>query len=279
MRMSCCLLTCSIALMAVDGASAGPEARKEAVSVCLDQGKERPLFRIEREANAYPAPTPRPWASGRSVGAPNAGNLLGGAPLPPSPLYRCRREATCVGSSHAIEALQRAIVSYHRRIENREPLIIGDISGQGGGALREHKSHQSGRDVDIAVPRRGVDGKSDGEIDWSALAHLVEALVEGGDVDVIFLDYGYQAHIVRASKSPHMPRLVQWRSGVALERRINAGLVRHAPGHQGHIHVRFRCGAGEAECQPHPIGSIYIDRASVHAMADDVATTSRPSGR
>lgn len=224
---------------------------------CDEGGHERPLVTVQVEDAGSPEPIPRVWTTGRSVGAPNAGLLLGGVRLPRSRFYVCRSAATCVGSASTVEALERAIVRYRRRAGGRGVLRIGDISRVGGGALRGHKSHQSGRDVDISIPRR-VDGARSGEFDWEALALLIESLAEEGTVDAIFLDYAHQGEIVRASGGD-LSRLVQWRQGVDVAERVGEGLVRHAPGHDGHLHVRFRCGADEADCRPSPIGGVHIE--------------------
>lgn len=164
-----------------------------------------------------------------------------------------------MGSSRTVEALQRAIVRYQRRVGRREVLGIGDLSREGGGALRRHKSHQSGRDVDVMIPQRGGAGPDADEIDWVALGLLVEALAEEGVVDAIFLDYEHQAKMSEASKSQRLRSLVQWRDGVGVERRSPKGLVRHAPGHERHIHVRFRCGEDEVDCQASPIGDVHLE--------------------
>jgi murein endopeptidase len=235
----------------------GARAEDKGGQVCHEQGDERPLFTIDEEDATYPPPIPRAWTTGRSVGAPNAGLLLGGVRLPRSGFYVCRSAVTCVGSASTVEALLRAIIRYQRRMGGRAALRIGDISREGGGALREHKSHQSGRDVDITIPRRAGEVRT-GEIDWEATALLVESLAEEGAVDAIFLHYDHQAELVRRS-GRRMSSFVQWRPGVEVAARVNAGLVRHAPGHEGHMHVRFRCGADEDDCLPNPIGDVHIE--------------------
>lgn len=237
----------------------GLEAGDGRSRVCVEAGRERPPFTRVAEDARYPEPMPRVWMIGRSVGAPNAGLLLGGARLPRSHLYRCRSAVTCVGSSSTVEALLRAIVRYQRRMGLREPLGIGDISREGGGALYGHKSHQSGRDVDIAIPRRAGDGLSADDVDWRALGLLIEALTEEGSVDAIFLDYEHQGRLVSTSSDPRMRSLVQWRAGTGVEDRQREGLVRHAPGHVGHVHVRFRCGENDDGCLTNPIGDVHVE--------------------
>lgn len=224
---------------------------------CDEGGKKRPLVTIQTTGESFPYPIPRVWRVGRSVGAPNAGILLGGVRLPRSRFYACRSAATCVGSSSTIEALERAIIRYHRRAGGRGALRIGDISREGGGALRSHKSHQSGRDVDISLPRRAGEARPS-DFDWEALALLVESLAEEGAVDVIFLDYAHQAQVVRAS-GRDLSQLMQWRPGKDVADRTNDGLVRHAPGHDGHLHVRFRCGVDEEDCLSNPVGGVHME--------------------
>jgi murein endopeptidase len=127
------------------------------------------------------------------------------------------------------------------------------MSRQRGRRIGGHRSHQSGRDLDIRLPLR--DGFADKvtptprRVDWAAVHALVRAFDESGAVTRIFLDYRLQKRLYKVAKAAGadrktLRRLIQFPRGPAAGR----GLVRHSPGHDIHIHVRFACAAHESEC-------------------------------
>jgi murein endopeptidase len=130
--------------------------------------------------------------------------------------------------------------------------MLGSMSRQRGGPLGGHKSHQTGRDLDVGLPRKpGVSPwktLTRHRIDWQAAWALVRALADA-DVAVIYLDYGRQRWLRDAAREAgatdeEIRRVLQYPRGSAARR----GIVRHADGHTGHLHVRFRCGPCETEC-------------------------------
>ncbi|MEZ4430437.1 MAG: penicillin-insensitive murein endopeptidase [Nannocystaceae bacterium] len=180
----------------------------------------------------------------QSVGRPNAGALVSGVQLPENPaLYTRRLPALAWGSTFAITRLQEGVARFRRDSGFRGELAIGGISKQHGGPFSPHKSHQSGRDVDITLPRRA------GAHDWDATWSLVEAFIETGAVERIFLDHGRQRGLYEAARRAGVPtrtleRVIQYPRG-----RGSPAIVQHVRGHAEHIHVRFRCGPTEARCE------------------------------
>jgi murein endopeptidase len=189
---------------------------------------------------------------GIAVGAPDAGRLLGGVAIPPGEGYRLRFPDAAYGSSHSVGELVRALQGYRERTAYAGTLTIGAMSRIRGGPLGDHHSHQSGRDVDIRLPRR-VDVPAwmtltKRRVDWLALWDLAVALAEV-DTAVVYLDYTLQAELYRAARDsgvpkPELRRILQYPRGHA----ANRGLIRHEPGHATHVHVRFGCGPCEVEC-------------------------------
>jgi murein endopeptidase len=115
-----------------------------------------------------------------------------------------------------------------------------------------HISHQSGRDVDIRLPvREGVPRSKPAtgkRVDWDATLALIHAFARAQAVELILLDYGAQQRLYRRAKAAGMGKeqlaeLFQYPRGS----KANSGIVRHSPGHEGHIHVRFSCGPVELE--------------------------------
>ncbi len=189
---------------------------------------------------------------GIAVGAPDAGMLIGGVVIPEGEGYRRRFPDASYGSSHAVGELVRALAWFDERKTYTGTLTIGAMSRVRGGPLGGHSSHQTGRDVDIALPRRAdVPGwmtLTKRRVDWLAVWELAVALAEV-DTFVVWLDYALQEEVYRAAKDAGVPkdelrRILQYPRGHA----ANRGLVRHEPGHDTHLHVRFGCGPCEVEC-------------------------------
>ena len=188
-----------------------------------------------------------------SVGKPNKGKLVNSISLPENkPLYTIRKPDESFGSSHALYNLQLAIAQWRQATGYSGSLLIGAISKKGGGRLRPHSSHQSGRDVDIRLPLKRKDGSSDNvdDVDWDATWGLILALVSTGEVEYIFLTTDRQRHLLKAAKragasADLIDRILQYPETSGNKN----GIVRNQKGHTAHIHVRFRCAANETRCE------------------------------
>lgn len=191
---------------------------------------------------------------GQSIGRPDRGRIKKAVELPESPsLYTKRQAGGLWGSSHTIEQLVTGIANFRRDSGFEGELVIGALSRRGGGRFPPHRSHQSGRDVDIRLPLLpGAVSTHDphpAEVDWHAAWCLVEALHDLGTVNVIFLDIKLQRRLYEAARAlgvshDELRELVQWTPNSGRE-----PIVRHSRGHTGHIHVRFECGPDEPRCK------------------------------
>lgn len=192
---------------------------------------------------------------GVSVGKPNKGKLVNGKQLPENDkLYTIRKPEEAFGSSHTLSHLQAALAEFRRATGYDRELVIGAISKKSGGRISPHSSHQSGRDVDIRMPaKKGVkssemDDPSD--IDWNATWGLIRALVATGEVQYIFMSHSRQKYLYEAAKKAgakkdELERIIQYPH----KAKTNNGIVRHAKGHDVHIHVRFTCASNETKCE------------------------------
>jgi murein endopeptidase len=141
-----------------------------------------------------------------------------------------------------IQSIERAVREVRRCHPGTPVLSIGDLSRKSGGWLRPHRSHQSGLDADIGYyystgPAwfvRATDENFDAERTWA----LVRALIEGGNVQYVFMDRTVQK-LIQPVAHDHLPRGVSeedlFRGPVPHET-----IIRHEPGHATHFHVRFR---------------------------------------
>ncbi|MBL4683610.1 MAG: penicillin-insensitive murein endopeptidase [Nannocystaceae bacterium] len=188
---------------------------------------------------------------GLSVGRPDAGWLVNGVRLPKGAGYHLRLPKSAYGSSHAVEQIMIGLTLFRLVSENPHDLELGAMSRARGGELGGHRSHQSGRDLDIRLPRRdGVPSWVEltrRRIDWLTTWHLVQAMLHA-DATAIFLDYAAQKQLHRAAKAAgvdrkELRRVLQYPDG-----RSAAGIVRHSPGHEKHMHIRVGCGPYEVEC-------------------------------
>lgn len=193
-------------------------------------------------------------AGGISIGRPSRGRLVRGVELPDRPdLYVRRKPDESYGSTHAIKELMGAIVRFRHETGFKRSIVIGGISRAKGGRFRPHKSHQSGRDIDIRMPlTAAAEGKrhiTANDIDWRATWQLIHAFIRNGQVEYVFLEYKLQKRLYKAARETGVPQeqLAEW---IQWPRppKTNKGIVRHVQGHQVHFHVRVRCAPTETHC-------------------------------
>lgn len=205
---------------------------------------------------------PIPPALGQSVGRPHAGRLRNAARLVAGPGYVIRRPERAYAAAHVVAHVRRAVAAVRRRHPRAHALAIGDLSARRGGRISGHRSHQSGRDVDLGLyyvrkPRRYPNEfvpASPRTLDLAATWALISALAatadDDGGVERMFLDYRLQRALYRWALAHGVPRdevrrLFQYPDGRGAPR----GLIRHVPAHADHLHVRFKCPAADRGCR------------------------------
>ncbi|MDC0722127.1 penicillin-insensitive murein endopeptidase [Nannocystis bainbridge] len=196
-------------------------------------------------------------AGGLSIGKPNRGKLVRGVELPDRPdLYVKRKPDESFASTHTVMQTMAAITRFRHDSNFKGQVVIGGMSRARGGRFRPHKSHQSGRDVDIRLPvLRAAEGKrhiTSADVDWKATWQLMRAFLDTGEVEYIFLEFALQKRIYKAARESGVsqeqidawlewPKKIKGRSN----KRV---LIRHVEGHRTHMHVRIRCGPQEKHC-------------------------------
>ena len=203
-----------------------------------------------------------PHAEGSvSIGTAQEGHLEGGFELPENNVWiRFYRKVKNRGSNHATLELA-ALMARASRVVNQAVggslLTIGDCSSEDGGDIRGHRSHNSGRDVDIlfyvvdehgrSIPatgfykfddtgrakKRGKPQYFDVERNW----WLVRTLVASEDpyVQYIFVSKGLRALMLDfAKKNGEAKEILRKARRILMQ-------PKDALPHDDHYHVRIYC--------------------------------------
>ena len=192
----------------------------------------------------FSVPPDQPVATSR--GRPHKGRLIDGAALPVNEsLYTIRFERLAFGTTLAVLNIQRALASFRYETAYPGTIYIGAMSRKTGRRLRPHKSHQSGRDVDVRLPAMPYATRTqklrEWEVDWHATWALIRAFAETGEVQQIFLEMKFWRRLRKAAVEMGTPD--------AEIASIMRTYVRHSRGHVAHIHVRFVCSEAAEYCR------------------------------
>ena len=242
------------------------EAQNPGLGEHLDAGVTLELWvepQVHRRRDVGRIPGLALDTAARSIGAPNHGRLERGVPLPPSPLYLRRIPPLMVGSGATITHLYAAIARFRQAYGYAGEVVVADLSRPEGGPLPPHRSHQSGRDVDVWLPTLGGAYQPDylerdrrphpDEVNWLAAWGLFESFLATGEVQEIFLNGALHERLFAAAEvmgaGPEALAEIQGRPARAGPRPAGSSpRIRTAEGHTGHFHVRFRCAPHEEEC-------------------------------
>ncbi|MBN1947248.1 MAG: penicillin-insensitive murein endopeptidase [Bradymonadales bacterium] len=189
-----------------------------------------------------------------SIGRPNRGRLSLGVQLEPGPGYRVRNPSRSWGTQDTIRLLTEVFDRMHRRYPDAPNVTVGDLSYQRGGRMRPHASHQSGRDVDIGYylvnrsDQGGFARATPETLDVRLTWYLLKSFIDTGAVQYIFVDHELQAALYDylRQRGATQQQLAEWFQYP--RRNGGGGIIRHARGHDDHIHIRFRCSPMDNRC-------------------------------
>jgi LysM repeat protein len=177
-----------------------------------------------------------------SLGSPNAGALLNGVQAQQGRYFTPVSPSGSWATQETLDYLEAALAKVHDAFPDTPPLALGDISSKRGGHSPPHVSHQSGRDVDISYfykdgagwYARGTAKNLDLARNWA----FVRALIAETDVDLILIDRSIQLLLEDYARAHGEDPT--WLAGVfrGVPGKLRP-IIRHAPGHATHIHVRF----------------------------------------
>ncbi len=198
-----------------------------------------------------------PEVVGASLGSTGRGSLRGGMPMLEGPGRVLRGNRFKSWATPAtVGRLDWVLRQWHDRFPGAHPILVGNLSLRLGGKVTPHRTHQSGRDVDLGYPMRLAEGEGPswqrmhrGNLDCERSWDLLLLLEESGGLDVAYVDYELQKLLhgcaaARGLTGEALRRWLQYPDGPSAGQR----LLRHAPGHVDHIHVRFRCEESDVDC-------------------------------
>lgn len=211
-----------------------------------------------------------PWSRSISCGAANRGALYGGVPLPqagigyviPEPWMSRRHH---YGTEELVGLITRAAAAVEQTLPGGV-LGVADLSGPGGGVLRGHRSHQSGRDVDLiyySIDPAGNPFPPDHYMAYytrSGLAHYARSPSFSREIAQRYFDLARNWMLVKVlltdprAEVEHIfvsSRVRHWLLDYARHAGEPEALVNRAArvlrkprgvdGHNDHMHVRIRC--------------------------------------
>lgn len=198
----------------------------------------------------------RPDLASRSIGRPNRGRLVNGEPLATADHYVILYEHRTFGNPQTVAEIQRVLDTYNETYPEAHPLMVGDISFRTGRKIRPHRSHQTGRDVDISYPRykepptyarfHHVRRKN---LDVEKTLWLMKSFIDGGYVEYVFMDRYFQRLLIEEARRQGATE--EWIEAVFQYPHWSGGdaLIRHARGHKNHFHIRFKCHPSDRRCR------------------------------
>ncbi len=189
-----------------------------------------------------------------SIGRPGAGRLEDGARLPKRGAGFIHNGRHPFGTDETVAYLRFAAWMVTQLYPGTAPVVIQDLSATTGGYLPPHKSHRSGRDVDVGWYRtnntrmKWFKALPADQLDVAKSWTFIETLLRTGSVKYIFVDRSIQALLYSHALGEGWDRkalnsIFQHPTG------SRRAIIRHVRGHKNHLHVRFRCPPEDESCE------------------------------
>lgn len=187
-----------------------------------------------------------------SRGSATHGRLVNGMPMPAGDHWLVRHTSRAWGTDETISHLIRGFTATAEALPGGGTPLVADISRRRGGRFRPHRSHTSGRDVDVTYYRNDVVSTSHftptrrSTMDHARQWHLFKYWIERDLVTYIFIDNRLQRSLYNYAVSQgESPELLAEAFGEPRGR----GILRYSPGHDDHFHVRFVCTPEDPTCR------------------------------
>lgn len=202
-----------------------------------------------RSTQGTPKASSKPIASYGpiSVGHPSAGYLVGGARMPEGDGWVLTAPRHVYATTETIDQLRHCLTRLRAEHAGAPPVMLGSLSGKGGGRIPPHDSHRTGRDVDVYFSRapgaKWHVAATREDLDLPRTWALLRCFITDCDVDFVLIDRAVQgwleAYAIEAGEPPAWVHDLFHDADRAGDGRENHAVVRHAPGHVAHMHVRF----------------------------------------
>ena len=149
-----------------------------------------------------------PVSPSQAIGPTNRGRLENGVRLPSHRGYVVRTPARAYGTEETTRWIVAAFDAVNARFKSTKVVRIHDVSDRDGGRIRDHKSHQNGRDADISYYQKECSSNGcrfedfrSSELDVARQWALLEYWLRNGQAEMIFIDYRLQAKLYRYAKA------------------------------------------------------------------------------
>ena len=174
-----------------------------------------------------------------SVGFVDAGRVVNSERMPDGKDWTVVTPEKTYGTHETIAYLEKAIAAVRAAHPDAPLLRVNQIGAHDGGYLRPHKSHQSGRDVDLAFyyPTDEVVRAREREkyINVPLCWELLKSIIQNTDVQLVLLDKHVQKVIYDYALKQGEDK--DWLD--SLFHNGHDSLIQHARRHRDHFHVRF----------------------------------------
>lgn len=197
-----------------------------------------------------PGQKPKAVSVGRSTG----GRLEHGVWLDRGPGYRLRFPKNAYGTEHVVTTLRRCAKRVHDRFDGTADILYGDLSRPGGGRFPPHESHQSGRDADVGyyladnVQNATMHVVRADGVDYAKTWALLRCYLRTGNVVRVYMD-----RRIQKAMAEHLAKTAQVSPAILARLFETVGgsdaLIRHAPKHDTHLHIRFACDPADKACE------------------------------
>ncbi len=195
-----------------------------------------------------------------SIGLPHAGKLVGAMPMLDGPGRKITAQRWKTWATRdTVHSLDKVLRLWAKQYPEAPIVLVGNLSARHGGPLEPHKTHQSGRDVDISYIANW-DGKSavawqrmsEKNLDASRTWDLLKLLDKHAEIEAFFIDRSLQRVLLKHAKkhgSIRKDRLRHWLQVANPKGSKIEPKIKHVPGHKDHIHVRFACPESQTRCE------------------------------
>lgn len=203
--------------------------------------------------------------STESVGRPNKGKLIHGINLDPDGDNQGlgwsvnASRSTIWGTPETIRAIKRC-GRYYRSffpIGKSASIPVGSISKRDGGPIGKHKSHQSGRDVDIGFIRKkppppGIFvNTSAKQLDLYKQWVVTKCFLDNPETKMIIIERSLVRALRRYIKRIYKTRPAKLKKYLAFfPRKKGRAVILPDNDHKSHMHVRFHCPKNDRRCIP-----------------------------